>query len=204
MDSAIISKNVLPTPYWNNTSSNSIVWDFVERAEAKTKTEIEQLVAGNTIEKPVHEDITYADIHDSEDNLWNFLFFTGYLKKISLRLIGDIKYVKLAIPNREVRYIYNNTIINWFRDKIRVEDLSGLYKCLMAGEAEAFQKGLSALLMESISYMDGREEFYHGFLLGILDNIKDYLVTSNRMWVNIVKNMKPQLTSALPVINLSY
>lgn len=180
VDSAVISKNALPAPYWNNTSSNAIVRDLVERAESKTKAEIEQLVAGNTIEKPVHEDITYADIHTSEDNLWNFLFFTGYLKKISLSLVGDSRYVKLAIPNREVRYIYNNTIINWFRDKIRVEDLSGLYKSLTAGNAEAFQKGLSMLLMKSISYMDGREEFYHGFLLGILENMKDYLVTSNR------------------------
>lgn len=180
VDSAVISKNALPAPYWNNTSSNAIVRDLVERAESKTKAEIEQLVAGNTIEKPVHEDITYADIHTSEDNLWNFLFFTGYLKKISLSLVGDSRYVKLAIPNREVRYIYNNTIINWFRDKIRVEDLSGLYKSLTDGNAEAFQKGLSMLLMKSISYMDGREEFYHGFLLGILENMKDYLVTSNR------------------------
>ena len=42
-------------------------------------------MAGGTIEKPVHEDITYGDIHQSQDNLWNFLFFTGYLKKISER-----------------------------------------------------------------------------------------------------------------------
>lgn len=180
VDSAVISKNALPAPYWNNTSSNAIVRDLVERAQSKTKAEIEQLVAGETIEKPVHEDITYADIHASEDNLWNFLFFTGYLKKISLRLVGDSRYVKLAIPNREVRYIYNNTIINWFHDKIRVEDLSELYKSLTEGNAEEFQNGLSMLLMKSISYMDGREEFYHGFLLGILENMKDYLVTSNR------------------------
>lgn len=180
VDSAVINKNALPAPYWNNTSSNAIVRDLVERAQSKTKAEIEQLVAGGTIEKPVHEDITYADIHASEDNLWNFLFFTGYLKKISLRLVGDSRYVKLAIPNREVRYIYNNTIINWFHDKIRVEDLSELYKSLTEGNAEEFQNGLSMLLMKSISYMDGREEFYHGFLLGILENMKDYLVTSNR------------------------
>ena len=44
------------------------------------KEEIEQLIDGGTIEKPVHEDITYEDIHKTQDNLWNFLFFTGYLK----------------------------------------------------------------------------------------------------------------------------
>ena len=59
-------------------------------------------MAGGIIEKPVHEDITYGDISDSEDNLWNFLFFTGYLKQTSVRMEEDIQYVRLAIPNREV------------------------------------------------------------------------------------------------------
>ena len=180
VDAASVSKEAYPAPYWNNTSSNAIVRDLVERAESKTKLEIEQLVAGNTIIKPVHEDITYADIYHTADNLWNFLFFTGYLKLVSISLIGDIRYVELAIPNREVRYIYNNTIMNWFRDEIKVKDLSVLYKSILNGDADLFQEELSALLMKSISYMDGKEGFYHGFLLGILENMKEYLVTSNR------------------------
>lgn len=47
--------------------------------------EIERLIEGSTIEKPIHEDITYDDMNSTQDNLWNFLFFTGYLKKISKR-----------------------------------------------------------------------------------------------------------------------
>lgn len=73
-----------------------------ERADFQVKAEIENLIAGGIIEKPVHEDITYGDIYDSEDNLWNFLFFTGYLKQTSVRMEEDIQYVRLAIPNREV------------------------------------------------------------------------------------------------------
>lgn len=180
VDDALTNKSVIPAPYWNNTSSNAIVRDLIERADSGTKLEIEQLIAGKTIEKPVHEDITYGDIYQSEENLWNFLFFTGYLKRISLRLIGDSRYVELALPNREVRYIYNNTIMNWFQDHIRVRDLNTLYESLLNGDAEGVRMELSKLLMESISYMDGREAFYHGFLLGILENLKDYLITSNR------------------------
>lgn len=97
-----------------------------------------------------------------------------------MSLRGDSRYVELAIPNREVRYIYNNTIINWFQSKIKEKDLSELYQGLLSGDAKRFQKELSALLMESISYMDGGEAFYHGFLLGILENMKEYIVTSNR------------------------
>ncbi|MBV7276668.1 AAA family ATPase, partial [Clostridium sp. PL3] len=67
--------NVLPTSYWANTSSNSIVKSLIEKADAVTKREIELLIEGKTIEKPVHKDITYDEIYDSLDNLWNFMFF---------------------------------------------------------------------------------------------------------------------------------
>jgi len=175
-----INPAAFPSPYWKNTSSNAIVKDLVERADFQVKSEIENLIAGGIIEKPVHEDITYGDIYDSEDNLWNFLFFTGYLKQTSVRMEEDIQYVRLAIPNREVRYIYNSTVMNWFRDLIKTRDMTALYQALLSGETESFQKELSELLINSISYMDGGEAFYHGFFLGILENLKEYLVTSNR------------------------
>ena len=87
--------NMLPKPYWSNTSSNSIIRELVEGADLATRKEIEQLIAGETIEKPVHEDITYEDIHESKDNLWNFLFFTGYLKNEGLRFEEDTIYLSI-------------------------------------------------------------------------------------------------------------
>lgn len=175
-----VNSKTLPAPYWNNTSSNTIVRELVNRANTKVRLEIEELIAGKTIEKPAHEDITYGDIYTSEDNLWNFLFFTGYLKRLSMRLIGDMRYLSLAIPNREIRYIYNNTILNWFHEVIKQKDLSALFQALIGGDADKLQTELSGLLMGTISYMDGREAFYHGFLLGILENMKEYIVLSNR------------------------
>ena len=67
----------LPRPFWANTSSNSIVKTLVEKADIKVKQEIELLIQGESIEKPIHEDITYEDIgvEESEENIWNFLFF---------------------------------------------------------------------------------------------------------------------------------
>ena len=76
-------------PYWSNTSSNSIVREMVGEADEMAKADLETLMAGGTIEKPVHEDITYGDIHQSQDNLWNFLFFTGYLKKVGERTVAN-------------------------------------------------------------------------------------------------------------------
>lgn len=173
-------RDAFPTPAWSNTSSNSIVKDLIERADETVKGEIEALVSGSTIEKKVQEDITYEDIYQSEDNLWNFLFFTGYLKLVSMRMEGVNRYMTLAIPNAELLYIYENTIENWFRDELKSQDLSGLYRNILDGDEEAMQFCLEEQLQNTISYMDHKEAFYHGFLIGILSQLKGYRIKSNR------------------------
>ena len=172
--------NAFPKPYWNNTSGNSIIKELVEQAGLETKAEIEQLIAGGTIEKPVHEDITYGDIYKSMDNLWNFLFFTGYLKKVSERRDERTIYLTMKIPNEEVLYIYENKIIDWFREQVASRDMSKMYEAIMTGDAKTFEEELNDLLAVSISYMDSYENFYHGFVVGSLAGMQDYFVRSNR------------------------
>ncbi|MBR6223126.1 MAG: hypothetical protein IKQ71_06780 [Lachnospiraceae bacterium] len=82
--SVVIDHKMFPEPYWANTSSNRIIKDLLWQADDEMKKELDILIGGGTIEKKIHEDITYDDIHESEDNLWNFLFFTGYMKRVSL------------------------------------------------------------------------------------------------------------------------
>lgn len=108
------SQDELPRPYWSNTSSNSIVRELVERADEEARGELEKLIARETIEKPVHEDISYGDVFQNQENLWNFLYFTGYLKEVSRRLDENQIYLTMAVPNEEVRYIYQNMIREWF------------------------------------------------------------------------------------------
>ena len=174
------NRSALPRPYWSNTSSNSIVRTLIERADLSVKQEIEALIEGCTIKKPVHEDITYEDLDSTQDNLWNFLFFTGYLKKISECLNGETIYVELAVPNREVRYIYKNSVLQWFEKKTEKKDLSPLYDSLLNGDCERAADILSENLMETISFYDYQESYYHGFLVGMLKNISNYIVLSNR------------------------
>lgn len=126
--------SAFPKPYWSNTSSNSIIREMVEAADPETRQEIEAVMAGQTIEKPIHEDITYADIEESGDNLWNFLFFTGYLKKTEEHIEDGLPYFRLAIPNMEIRSIYRNTILKWFEKKIRRTDISPLISALENGQ----------------------------------------------------------------------
>lgn len=180
VESVYVNSQALPVPYWANTSSNKIVRTLVERSELSAKEELERLIGGGTIEKPIHEDITYDDIENSENNLWNFLFFTGYLKMCGQRLIGDTIYVTMAIPNTEVRYIYKSKILDWFQDSLKEKDLRSFYRSITLADVDRFQKELTKLLRESISFYDNKESFYHGFLLGLLERMDGYVTSSNQ------------------------
>lgn len=177
---AASSKTALPRPYWSNTSSNTIIRELVEKADEGVKGEIEELISGGTIEKPVHEDVTYGEIYENQDNLWNFLFFTGYLKAVEQRLEGENIYMTMTIPNAEVNYIYKNTIREWFEEQMRGVDCSELYQGLINQDTDAVQNILRHQLRKSISYHDNKETFYHGFLLGLLSAFPDYTIRSNR------------------------
>ena len=167
-------------PYWSNSSSNSIIREMVGEADEMAKEDLETLMAGGTIEKPVHEEITYGDIHQSQDNLWNFLFFTGYLKKISERKEENKLYLSMKIPNIEIATIYENSISYWFEQRMKETDRSPLKHALEAGDCEAAEDFINEQLFQTISYYDYAENFYHGFMLGILTNIGGYRVKSNR------------------------
>ena len=169
-------------PYWSNTSSNSIVREMVGEADEMAKADLETLINDGTIEKPVHEDITYGDIHQSQDNLWNFLFFTGYLKKVSERKdeSGETLYLSMAIPNTEIKTIYKNSIAYWFEQRMKQSDRSPLLHALETGDCEAAENFINEQLFQTISYYDYAENFYHGFMAGLLLNIGGYLVRSNR------------------------
>ena len=167
-------------PYWSNTSSNSIIREMVEEADEEARTDLETLMNGGSIEKRVHEDITYGDIHQSQDNLWNFLFFTGYLKKISERKEENKLYVTMKIPNIEIATIYEDSISYWFDQRIKAIDRSPLREALEAGDCQAAEDFINGQLMDTISYFDHAESFYHGFMAGLLTNIGGYRVQSNR------------------------
>ena len=86
-----------PKNYWSNTSSNEAVKRFIRESDKVTlRREIERLVAGEVIEKEIHQELTYKEMYDSIDNLWSVLFTTGYLTQRG-RAAGDT--FQLVIPN---------------------------------------------------------------------------------------------------------
>ncbi len=183
MEDIITNPDAFPEPYWSNTSSNKIVRDLVHRLDddrGEVKGQLEILMNGGAIEKAIHEGITYDNIYETEDNLWNFLFFTGYLKKVSARKEGKETYVAMSIPNNEVAYIYEHTISVWFDKKQRSFDMSSLYLAIEEGDVGGIGEEVSRFLEETISYFDYGESYYHGFLAGLLRQSKKYQVLSSR------------------------
>lgn len=173
---AVRKYDAFPKPYWSNTSSNSIVRKLIKEADPATREEIEELLEGKAIRKPVHEDITYGDIEESKDNLWNFLFFTGYLKKIKEVYEEGNIYFWLAIPNEEIRYIYRNSVLTWFQQKASQTDIEPFIRDLEKGDCES----AGAVLSHQLLRLFRKQSYYHGFLTGILNVSEKYRVYFNR------------------------
>lgn len=133
---------------------------------------LEDLVAGGTIEKPVHEDITYENVHDSQDNLWNFLFFTGYLKKIAQRQEQRTKYLTMAIPNEEVLYIYENTIQEWLKVKVKKSDFTEMYSAILEGDTQTMESCLKNNSEKASALWTVQKIFTMGFYWGCWEDWK--------------------------------
>lgn len=169
-----------PHPYWINTSSNDIIKGLIARADRETKGQIETLLGGGTLDIQIHEEITYGDMYGSGENLWNFLYFTGYLTKESEYFKESSIFLRVRIPDIEVKTIYQNTILNWLKAAIKKEDFHDLYRAMEEGDARRMADILNGQLFRTISFYDSAENFYHGFLTGILSQSENYLVKSNR------------------------
>ena len=178
--SIVISGRQFPEPYWANTSSNTIIKDLVWNADEEMKRQLDLLIRGGMIEKEIHEEITYDDIHESEDNLWNFLFFTGYMRKVSERTDGEKIFLTMRIPNIEIRSIYRNQISAWFNKQVKETNKGELNKAVLEGNTDGIADYVSDLLEKSISVFDSSESFYHGFFLSLLYEVPNYEPRSNR------------------------
>ena len=167
-------------PYWSNTSSNSIVHKLITESDETVREKIEQLMCGESITEPIYEDTVYADINVNNNQIWSFLLFTGYLKTINIRNIDGLLHADLVIPNTEIKTIYKRTILQWFDEKVKAEPRQELFEALLNGDITRIEDILCDWLDETISYYDEKEQYYHGFLSGLLSGFKGYSLKSNR------------------------
>ena len=185
VDDLVSNPKAQPKAYWINSSGNDLVKRFIDKADTTTKEEMEQLIAGNSIEKRVRLELTYDEIDTSIDNMWSVLFTTGYLTQAGT---GENGVYRLTIPNKEVREVFILQIHDWF-ERIVAGDSASTEKInrgFLEGNVTDIQKELTMFLGETISVLDTKarngekEIFYHGILFGILKSNPAWAVRSNR------------------------
>lgn len=173
-----------PENYWANTSGNDLVRRLLKKADQTARDEIERLINGGSIVKTVRQDLTYRDVDESLDNIWNVLYSTGYLTQ-KRRLPG--KQMELAIPNREVGELFVDLVKDWFRETTLADSqrINRFCAAFPAGDVSTIQDMLHDYLWDSISVRDTavrtemKENFYHGMVLGLLRSQGSWLIQSN-------------------------
>ena len=180
IDSYLQNDMVACEPYWSNTSSNRIVKRLIEESNERTKSMVEELINGTPIHTQIFEDVTYGTIDVNQDYIWSFLLFTGYLKIISCETIGDETYYDMVIPNVEIKSIYKNTIRSWFIDHINRDSRTDILESVIHADAEKLEDLLCTWLTNTISCFDEQENYYHGFVTGLVSGFNGYMVVSNR------------------------
>ena len=156
----------------------------MDKANRTTRNEIEQLIAGNAIEKTLRLDLTYDEIDNSIENLWSVLFTTGYLTQAGMTEDGAYR---LVIPNREICEVFKLQIQEWFKKSIfsNTEQLTAFWKAFEEGNTDGVEMYLNRIMSNSISVFDTKapetekENSYHTFLVGLLAGNSDWLVKSN-------------------------
>ena len=161
-----------PISFWANTSGNDLVVKYIQNGDKKLRKEFDVLMNGQSLIKYIKPELTYREM-DNIKNIYSFLLLTGYLKVI--KDMGENQY-ELVIPNKEVYEIYKQSFMSYFED-YTTSKKNELYQELVDGDAKKVNLLLNDILLRSISYFDNQESFYHGFLVGLLN---DYEVVSNK------------------------
>lgn len=161
-----------PISFWANTSGNDLVVKYIQNGDKKLRKEFDLLMNGQSLIKYIKPELTYREM-DNINNIYSFLLLTGYLKVI--KDMQENQY-ELVIPNKEVYEIYKQSFMSYFED-YTTSRKNELYQELMDGDAKKVNLLLNDILLRSISCFDNQESFYHGFLVGLLN---DYEVVSNR------------------------
>jgi hypothetical protein len=172
-------------PYWVNTSSDDLLRRLMLQRGFGLNHMMEALLHGETLEVRLDENIVLRNVELREDALWSFLWFSGYLKAVRGWLDDVDVRVELAIPNREVRFVYRTIFRSWLEQGLTSNrDIERMTSALLSGDSDQFEDYLGALLLRNLSYHDaaGRqpEKLYHGFILGLLVHLENrYEVHSN-------------------------
>ena len=177
-------------PYWASTSSNGLVSQLIRTSSADVKEKMEDLLRGQTITVNFDEQIVYNQLDDNEEAIWSLLLASGYLKvqNIDYRGITLEPWYTLDITNIETLSMFMTMFRGWFKNKDA--NYNDFVKALLKGSLKEMNIYMNDVALATFSSFDtGKkpseksqpERFYHGFVLGLLVELRDrYQIRSNR------------------------
>ena len=166
-----------PGNYWRDTSHNNIIRAFIGNEKLYVNEKLEALLSGGSVKSQIRDNLTYGFENATEDDFWSILYLTGYLTMDGYDDDSDI--ASLKIPNEEVRMIFADTVVEWFKDTMRAMNQTPLMEALWNGRADEASVMISRILRNTISYHNYKEDYYHAFLAGIFTGV-GYPVESDK------------------------
>lgn len=175
--------NCQARPFWTNTSDNEIIREIMHGLTPEIADELYSLMQGESIQTSLNMEVIYPGISDGTDNIFSFLLIVGYLKPVHPAVETEFgTFMELALPNTEIRRVYNTEILSWLRDTLDGNVMSCLEKALYLNDGDKLKAALRKYMISCISCFDGAAEgFYHGMMLGLVAGLSSrYFIRSNR------------------------
>lgn len=176
--------------YWANTSSNSLIGKLIQEGDKEIKIALEDLLEGKSVHAEIDEQIIFQQLDNNEKAIWSLLLASGYLrvKSYFLNEEEEREEYELALTNREVRIMFKKIIQDWFGAETYA--YNGFIKALLHDDRKAMNAYMNKVALATFSFFDtGKkpseasepERFYHGFVLGLLVELRGrYVLNSNR------------------------
>lgn len=178
-----INESCSPQAFWQSTGSNSIIGEIIKGATPEIQENLQLLMQGKDISTYVDTAVIYPEIKKNPYTIYSFLLMAGYLKIVDRQALYDGNDIcTIAIPNKEIFYVYEKEILSCLADVISPSTAIAIQQAIMMQDVPNLQKHLQDFLRQTISIYDASSEsFYHGLMLGLYAIMNNrYRITSNR------------------------
>jgi len=169
-------------PYWVNTSGNELIKLYLRKLKNEIFDDFSQLLNKKSISKRINDNMIFENLEANfSKNIWNLFFHSGYLT-LAEEYDENRNDVSLKIPNEEILRMFSEMFIDLYFENYDI--FLEVTEALKKGDAEKFKRELNKILLENIGIFDVggiyKEQFYHGFMLGLVIMLKnEYEISSN-------------------------
>lgn len=177
--------------FWSQTSRNAVIQSMLQKADNSQQKELRELLEGKSFEKVISDSITYHTLDSNsmetaptdQTALYTLLVMTGYLKiERIIRVLSTAYVCEVKIPNREIRALYADEILDSCREMIPVAISTKFEDALLSRDSEKLQVTMREFLLQTASAFDlSYEAFYQGMLTGLCAVMyENYWLSGNR------------------------